>query len=93
MDQVLCSNTLFKDVKWDRKGQKKGLSTSPISLETQQEIKKLIKEAYTLVYRRKTMSNQLRRVLLRQYCFRVIISHSLPEYHQCSPKGLPMRPW
>lgn len=43
----------LKDVKWDRKGQKKGVSTSPRSLETQQEIKKLIKEAHTLVSRRK----------------------------------------
>lgn len=93
MDQVLCSIALFKDVKWDRKGQKEGISTSPRSLETQQEIKKLIKEAHTLVSRRKQMSNQLRRALLRPYCFCVVIPRSLPEYHQCSPKGLPMSPW
>lgn len=54
MNQVLSSITLFKEVKREHKGQEeKGISTPPRSLETHQEIKKLIKEAYTLVSRRK----------------------------------------
>lgn len=54
MNQVLCSITLFKEVKKGHKGQEeKGISTPPGSLGTHQEIKKLIKEASILVSGRK----------------------------------------